>query len=200
MSSFEPHRSSSVPNNGHVPPKVAYQGVPGAFSETAIRQYWPHGADSIAANTFADALQHVLAGRAEFAAIPVENVIAGPVHAAVAALEALPHLHYHGDVRVDVRLCLMAKPGATLQTLRTVRSHPMALAQSGLFFAQHPWLTAEEHADTAGAASDVARQESLTVAAIASEAAATRYALNILARSVEDMPGNWTRFVIVSAR
>lgn len=196
----DPSTQPPATKNAQAKPRVAYQGIPGAFSEMAIQQYWPNGADSVSADTFVAALQHVLDGRADFAAIPVENIIAGPVHAAVAALEALPSLHYHGEVRVDVRLCLLAKPGATLDTLRIVRSHPMALAQSGLFFAKHPWLVAEMHADTAGAAFDVAQQSALTVAAIASETAAERYALSILARSVEDTPGNWTRFVIVSDR
>lgn len=200
------HRSDPIPRPpfaataGHELPRVAYQGVPGAFSEMAIQQYWPEGANSVPAHTFVAALQQVINGRADFAVIPVENIIAGPVHAAVEALDALPHLRFHGEVRVDVRLCLLAKPGATLQGLRAVHSHPMALAQTKLFFAQHPWLVPTVHTDTAGAAYDISQQHTFAVAAIASEAAATRYALTILARSIEDMPGNWTRFVIVSGR
>lgn len=179
-------------------PRVAFQGVPGAFSEIAIKTRWPEGAIPLPADTFVDALRHVRCGRADFAAIPVENVIAGPVHAAVEALNAAPVLRVHGEVRIPIDLCLMAKADATLEGVRVVHSHQMAIAQSGTFFAAHPWMTPQVHGDTAGAAHDVSQQHELTVAAIASAAAATRYGLTILAHSIQDDPNNWTRFVIVS--
>lgn len=181
-------------------PRVAFQGVPGAFSEQAIQQRWPNGAITVPGDTFAEALQHVTSGAADFAAIPVENAIAGPVEAAVNALSSMPALLFHGDIRVDIQLCLMSVPGATLEGVRTVHSHQMALAQSQRFFAQHPWLVPAVHSDTAAAARDVSRQGDPAVAAIASEVAATIYELDILARGVQDTPDNWTRFVIVSER
>ena len=76
----------------------------------------------------------------------------------------------------------------------------MALAQSRMFFQQHDWLTPEVHDDTAGAAREVAHMRRRDIAAIASSAAAVRYGLHILAEHIEDRPGNWTRFVMVSAR
>ncbi|HYW31118.1 MAG TPA: prephenate dehydratase domain-containing protein, partial [Gemmatimonas sp.] len=113
-----------------------------------------------------------------------------------AAGSALVH---RSDVRVIVRLCLLAPRGATLAGIRQVFSHPMALAQCRFFFARHQWLTPVPHEDTAGAAEEVGRSGDVTRAAVASDAAAGRYNLDIIARDVEDVPANWTRFLIVSA-
>ena len=182
-------------------PRVAFQGAPGAFSELAIAQHWDGRALAVPSDTFADAIAKVTTHATDFAAIPVENAIAGPVHAALSALADASYLVDHdGEVRIDIRLCLMAPFGATLTDLRTIYSHPMALAQSCLFLAQHPWLSAIPHADTAGAAHDVAQRGDRTIGAIAGAPAADRYGLHILARSIEDIPANWTRFVIVRRR
>ena len=182
-------------------PRVAFQGEPGAYSELAIAQLWPTGAMAMPARTFADALAYLLSGGASYAVLPVENAIAGPVHASRQALDEVnAQLLQCGETRVDIHLCLLVHSGASLDALRVVRSHPMALAQSQAFFARHAWLTPEPHDDTAGAARDVAMRGRHDVAAIASSAAAARYGLQILAEHVEDRPGNWTRFIMVTAR
>ena len=137
--------------------RVAFQGEPGAYSELAIEQLWPHGATAVPSPTFADALARVHAGDAAYAVLPVENAIAGPVMASQHALHAVrARITMCGETRVDIHLCLVATPGSSLAVLRVVRSHPMALAQSRMFFQQHDWLTPEVHDDTAGAAREVA--------------------------------------------
>jgi prephenate dehydratase len=182
-------------------PRVAFQGERGAFSELAVRRQWPDGADAIACRSFPDALAQVLDGRADYAVIPVENAIIGPVLIASSALdEVRDQLVVHGDVRVPVHLCLMAQAGVALDEIHTVYSHPAALAQCRHFLAQHGWMDVCEHEDTAGAARFVAMTPDRTVAAIASEVAAVEYDLRILARFIEDMAANWTRFVVVSSR
>lgn len=182
-------------------PRVAFQGELGAFSELAIRQHWPNGANAIPCRTFADAIEQVMHRDVDFAVIPLENAIAGVVHVAVAALDAAgDRIAHRSEVRVPIHLCLMAPPSATLAELRVVRSHPVALAQCRIFFARHGWLEPTPHDDTAGAARDVGARGDRTEGAIASDAAATRYGLEIIARHVEDVPANWTRFVVISAR
>ena len=182
-------------------PRVAFQGAPGAFSELAIRHHWAADAESLPSETFESALARVIAGDADFAVIPVENAIAGKVQSAMTALDAVSsQVRQHGEIRVPIHLCLMAPAGASLAELRTVRSHAVALAQCRIFFARHGWLVPTPHADTAGAARDVAHLGDRTVGAVAGEAAAERYGLDIIARSIEDVPANWTRFVIVSGR
>lgn len=192
----EPHSLEGAPR-----PRVAFQGAFGAFSELAVRQQWPAGADALPCHTFPEALATVLSGDADFAVIPVENAIAGEVLAATQALaDVADRIVQRSELRVGVRLCLLAPAGATLASLRAVHSHAMALAQCRIFFARHGWLTPTPHEDTAGAAADVAAWGDPTIAAIASEAAATRHELEIIARDIEDARANWTRFVVVSAR
>lgn len=182
-------------------PRVAFQGELGAFSEMAIRQQWPAGAEAVPCLSFPMAVQHVLDGSAGFAVIPVENAIVGPVKVALEALAAAGDaLVVRAETRVPVHLNLMAPAGATLAGLRDVYSHPVALAQCRIFFARHGWLGSTPHADTAGAARDVAQAGVLTRAAVASEMAAERYGLEIIASRIEDVPANWTRFVVVSLR
>ena len=182
-------------------PRIAFQGILGAFSELAIQQHWPNGATPVPNESFQDALSCALTGSADLAVIPIENAIAGVVHDAIAALDAMEaQLHRHAEIQLLVQLCLMALPGATLSELRVVRSHPMALGQCRIFCARHAWLQPQSHADTAGAAREVASLGDRTLGAIASEGAARHYGLEILAHSIQDVPANWTRFVVVSKR
>lgn len=180
-------------------PRVAFQGAYGAFSELAIARQWPDGATSVPCRSFPDAITAVVQGDADYAVIPVENAIVGPVRVALDALAAAgADVVVRGELRVPIHLCLMAPPGATLAGLRDVRSHAVALAQCRIFFARHPWLQSVPHEDTAGAARDVAAQHDRSLGAVAGESAAARYGLEIIARNIEDVPANWTRFLVIS--
>ena len=189
---------SASPLSASPTPRVAFQGEAGAFSEMAIRQHWPDGAIPVACLTFADAVARVLAQDVDYAMIPVENAIAGTVQIACDAVHAAgDRIRQIGETRVPIHLCLMAPHGASLAELREVRSHAVALAQCRLFFARHGWLVSVPHADTAGAARDVAAQGDRTMGAVASESAAVQYGLEVIARNIQDIPHNWTRFVVI---
>jgi prephenate dehydratase len=180
-------------------PRVSFQGELGAFSEQAIRQQWPSGATPLPCPSFDAAVQAVLDGGADFAVIPIENAIVGPVHAGLAALaQAETRLDRRAEVRLPIHLCLMAPAGATLAGLRQVQSHGVALAQCRAFLVRHSWLEPVVHADTAGAAREVAAAWDRSRGAVASCVAAERYGLEIIARNIEDVPANWTRFVVIS--
>jgi prephenate dehydratase len=182
-------------------PRVAFQGELGAFSEQAIRQQWPRGATALPCATFEAAVQQVLDGTADFAVIPVENAIVGPVRGGLEALaQAEAQCETRAELRLAIHLCLMAPAGATLAGLRRVQSHGVALAQCRIFFARHGWLEPVVHADTAGAAREVAAARDRSRGAVASALAAERYGLEIIARDIEDVPANWTRFVVISRR
>ncbi|MCC7195841.1 MAG: hypothetical protein IT356_09825 [Gemmatimonadaceae bacterium] len=181
-----------------VNPRVAFQGEPGAFGDLAIQRAWPAGAIAVPCGTFDAVLDALVAGAVDLAVVPVENLIVGPVAAALEALEGRASLlEYASDLRLPVHHALMAPRGATLEGLRTVRSHPVALAQCQRFLTAHAWIAPVEHFDTAGAARDVAGDGDVTVGAIASEAAAERYGLVVLAHGVQDAADNWTRFVVL---
>jgi prephenate dehydratase len=91
----------------------------------------------------------------------------------------------------------MACAGASLDALRTVESHPIALAQCAAWFARYPSIEARAAYDTAGSAREVARACDPSRGALASRVAAMRYGLAILAANVEDRGDNQTRFVVL---
>jgi prephenate dehydratase len=181
-------------------PRVAFQGELGAFSDIGIAQHWRGAAEPVPMHAFTDVVRAVAAGEVDFGLLPVENVIAGPVRASLAALAAAPSLQVIAETTVAIELCLLALPGAALDTVRRVRSHPVALAQCGAFLRAHPTLAVEPHYDTAGAARDLARAGDATAAAVASRAAADRYGLVVLAAGIGDRADNATRFVVVARR
>jgi prephenate dehydratase len=128
--------------------------------------------------------------------LPVENTLAGTVQPSYDVL-AEPGLQVVGEVIRPIRHFLLGTPGATIEGLRRVISHPVALAQCGHFLSRHPDLEAMAVYDTAGAAREVARTGDPTIAAIAAERAAERYGLEILAGDLQDRSDNQTRFLVV---
>lgn len=175
--------------------RVAFQGERGAFSELAIRHWWPATAEPLPCRTFDDVLEALRTHAADAAVLPVENRIVGPVRPSRDALaRAGAAVVATGDVVVPIRHALLAPAGATLEGLVVVRSHPVALAQCARFLEARGWRTDAAH-DTAGAAREVAEARDPTVAAIAPASAAARYGLVVLADAIQDVPDNWTRFV-----
>ncbi|HEX2778643.1 MAG TPA: prephenate dehydratase domain-containing protein [Gemmatimonadaceae bacterium] len=178
-------------------PVVAYQGEPGAFSEEAIVALWGSDVAPLSCATFDDVTRAVQEGRARFGMLPVENSIAGPVRDSIASIAA-SRLTAVGATELPIRLCLLALPGATIESLRSVESHPVALRQCREYLDHRPWLRVREAFDTAGAARNVAAARDATRAAIASARAGELTGLVALAEGIEDRAGNVTRFTIVA--
>ena len=176
---------------------VAYQGEPGAFSEAAIVALFGGEAAPLPCARFADVVAAVDSGRAELGLLPVENSIAGPVAESIAAIER-SSLVVTGTTALPIRLSLLALPGATIESLRSVASHPVALRQCGGFLGAHPWLVPRESHDTAGAAREVAESNDNGRGAIASARAGELNGLVVLAEGIEDRSDNVTQFAIVA--
>ena len=181
-------------------PIVAFQGESGAFSEAAALQLVPGPLSLLPCATFDAAARAVVDGHADLAVIPVENLIAGPVHEAISAMARFASLERVGELVLPVRLALLGLAGASAQGVREVLSHPVALRQCTRFLARHPAIVAVEAHDTAGAARLVAIRREPAVAAIAAPWAATHYGLVILAEGLEDRADNATTFVLVRRR
>ncbi|HVH12691.1 MAG TPA: prephenate dehydratase [Longimicrobium sp.] len=179
--------------------RVAFQGELGAFSGEAVRVLFGRNVEPVARREFADVADAVLRGEAECGLLPVENTLAGSVVAAYDVLATQP-LEIVGEVVTPIHHCVLGLPGATLEGLTRVASHPVALAQCTRWLASHPALRAVAAYDTAGAARDVAAGGDPALAAIAGRGAAERYGLRVLAADVEDRPDNQTRFLAVIAR
>ena len=196
-------RNSHVPDGARAPsraarPIVAFQGESGAFGESAAEALVRGPLALVPTATFDDAVAMVLDGLADFAVIPVENLIAGEVFEATELLaRAEGRIDQIAEHRLPIQLALLGLPGTRVEELREVLSHPVALRQCTRFFAEHPSIHAIEAHDTAGAARMVAIRRDRSVAAVAAPWAAERYGLTVLAEGLEDRTENWTRFVLV---
>ena len=177
--------------------RVAYQGAPGAYSEEAVVRLWP-SATPVPMRECIDVARAVERDDVDAGLLAVENTLAGSVVASYDALAACGHLVATGEVIIAIHHCVLGAPGTSLEAIRWVESHPVALAQCGGFFERHPHLEPRATYDTAGSAMDVARARDPRRAALASRIAAAHYGLDILAADVEDRPDNQTRFVAIA--
>ena len=175
--------------------KIAFQGEPGANSDLACRKAY-RDYEPVPCPTFEDVFAAVRSGKADLAMIPIENSIAGRV-AEIHHLMPDSGLHIIAEWFLPIRNQLMAPKGASLQTIKTVESHVMALGQCRGIIRELK-LKPVVGADTAGSAREVAESKDISRAAIASRLAAEIYGLDILKENVEDESHSTTRFVVLS--
>jgi len=174
---------------------VAFQGVAGAYSEEAIRQYYGPDVETKPCRLLEDLFPTVEQGDADYAMLPVENAVAGAVAGAYELLLERD-LRINAEVIYHVKHMLMAVPGTQVEEIKCVRSHPQALTQCQRYLTRHG-LTPEPAFDTAGSARDLAKNPEPGVAVVASALAAELYGLEILDKAIEDFPFNYTRFFIM---
>ncbi len=174
--------------------RIVFQGEPGANSHIACREVFPDH-EAVPCPTFEDAFLAVEGGMADLAMIPIENTVAGRV-ADIHHLMPRSALQIVGEFFLPLSHQLMAIPGASLSTLKTVQSHVMALGQCRKAI-RTLGLTAIVGGDTAGSAREIAEARDVTRAAIAPRLAAEIYGLEILSENIEDEAHNTTRFVIL---
>ena len=179
-------------------PRVAFQGERGAFSEEAAQKLLGPEIELVPRRTFAELYTSLDNGVAEFLLAPVENSIAGVVQSSVELLRS-SSLTVLDEVQIKIEQHLIGCPGASLDMLETVQSHPVALAQCSRFLQAHPKLKPVVADDTAGSVAEVMRFGDPKHAAIAGQRAADLYGASIIRKSIQDIPDNYTRFVLLSA-
>ncbi|MSQ55573.1 MAG: prephenate dehydratase [Betaproteobacteria bacterium] len=174
--------------------RVAYLGPEGTFSEQAVRKQFGQMVTASALSTIDEVFRAAESGAAQLAVVPVENSTEGAVGRSLDLLVVTP-LRICGEIELRVQQNLMTKC-ADLGSVRRVYSHPQSLGQCAAWLNRH--LPQAERAQASSNA-EAARLASLEegAAAIAGEAAASRWGLGILARSVEDDPNNTTRFLVL---
>ena len=186
-----------------VPVLVAYQGVEGAYSHLSCNTVFPDY-ESVACEDFRTAILMVEEDKAQFAMIPLENSTAGRVEE-IYRLLPKTHLQIVGEHFEPVNHCLLALPGVALEDIKTVSSHPQALAQCFHRLNDHN-IKAIAATDTALSAKQLATQKPDLLegdvsyrqqGAIASTLAAELYGLNVVAENFQDVSGNTTRFIVL---
>ena len=176
------------------PPRVAFQGEPGAYSEIAVRALFPQG-DAIPFRSLRHVFAAVESAGVDHGIVPLENSLAGSINETYDLLST-GRAFVIGEVVVAVNHVLLALPGTRLEDVKRITSHPQALAQCQEFLAT---LDAEPVAvyDTAGSAKRIAEEQLQGEAAIASEDAGRIYGLEVLATRIQTSPHNQTRFAAV---
>ena len=177
---------------------VAYCGVPGAFSESAVVGFFGEDCERIHFRTFEEVFAAVAQGRARYGVVPVENSSSGSVNDVYDLLGKYA-CHIVGEQLVRVEHCLLGVPGATIADVKTVFSHEQGFAQCPVFLAEHPDWIKTPYFNTAIAAQHVAELGDKCNAAIASRLAAKHYGLDILAPNIHSSDSNHPRFCVVSA-
>lgn len=181
-----------------VMPRVAFQGERGAFSEEAAVELLGEHIQLVPRPTFESLFAAIDEKTADYLLVPVENSLAGSVHRAYDLLLE-SSLHISGEVIIPIRHFLIGCSGSSFDTIETVESHPVALAQCERFFAAHPQFQRIATEDTAGSVARVVKQGDRARAAIAGLRAATLYSGVVLSENLEDHIENYTRFVLLTS-
>ncbi len=178
--------------------KVGYQGERGAFSEMAVFTLFPPSrTEAVPFKTFREVFQAVEAGQIDFAMLPFENALAGPIQDNYDLLQEYTQLEILAETQVRVEHNLIGFAGTALADIQRVFSHPQALAQSRRFLESHPSWEAVPFYDTAGSVAHVAQTNDRRWAAIASSEAAKVWGMTILQAGVETNHQNFTRFFLL---
>lgn len=176
--------------------KIAIQGVRGSFHELAATKHFESNIECIECITFKKVFDSVISGEADFGITAIENTVAGTILPNYAMLRD-SGLQVIGEVYLHIQQNLLALKGQSIEDIKEVHSHPMALLQCQAFFEQHPHIRLVEADDTAAAARRISENILKGIGAIAGTHVAEIYNLKILAEAIETHKKNFTRFLVI---
>jgi prephenate dehydratase len=189
-----------MPETEKEPKRIAIQGGYGAFHEIAANSYFENEEiEIVPRNTFKDLFKALKQGQVDFGITAIENSIAGSILPNYTLLLE-SNLSIVGEIYLRIRQNLVALPGQTIQDIREVYSHPMAILQCQRFFDDHPQIRLIDSMDTALSAKEIADKQLMNTAAISSSQAAAKYKLSIIAEGIETHKMNYTRFLILKGK
>jgi len=178
---------------------VAIQGIKGSFHHIVSQQFFDTPIEVNESLTFDGVVDSILNGQSDAAIMAIENSIAGSIIPNYALIDS-HGLHIVGEHYLDIQHHLMALPDQSIEDIKEVHSHPMALLQCKRFFKQYPHIKLIEDKDTAEVAQRIQKQQIKNVAAIASQLAAQLFELSIISESIQTIKHNETRFFIVKTK
>ena len=191
----EPFGFTENPQTTSKDSKVVFAGVKGAYGQQAMEGYFGTEIDSFDVPTFKEAVAAVSSGQAEYGVLPIENSSTGSITDVYDLLSANDN-YIVGEYILNIEHALLGYPGAKIEDIRTVYSHPQGLLQCRKFLGSHDWKSISLE-NTAIAAKKVLDDKDVTQAAVASIRAARYYGLEILAEKINDINNNATRFIII---
>lgn len=176
--------------------KIAIQGIKGSFHHQVASANFSDKVILDECLSFNDLVKSLKNNTSEKAVMALENSIAGSIIPNYALIDK-NDLHIIGEYYLGIDMTLMALKGQTIQDIKEVHSHPIALLQCHVFFSQHPHIKLVESVDTAETARRIQQENIKGIAAVASPIAAQMYDLEILASGIHSIKNNTTRFVIL---
>ncbi|WP_074408495.1 MULTISPECIES: prephenate dehydratase [Aquimarina] len=177
--------------------KVAIQGIKGSYHHGVAQAYFGEDIDVNECMSFQEVVHSLEHNKSTDAVMAIENSIAGSIIPNYAYIDE-HDLTIRGEYFLPIHHCLMALDGQEISDVKEVYSHPMALLQCKEFFRAQPHIKLIEDADTADVAKRIHEQQLEGVAAVAGETAANIYQLNILAKEIQTIKSNSTRFFILN--
>jgi len=176
--------------------KVAFQGEIGAYSESAVYSFFGSSAEVKPCENLSDVFENVKKGETPYGVVPIENSIEGSVNQTY-DLFLEYDLKVCGEIVLRIVHCFIAHPGTRLNSIRTVYSHPQALAQCRKFLEKLGCRLISTF-DTAGSVKMIKEEGLKDAGAIASQRAAQIYSMKVLTKEIGDTPNNYTRFFVLS--
>ncbi len=176
--------------------KIAIQGARGSFHELAGQKHFGKDIECVECVTFKNVFDKVINGEVDFGITAIENTVAGTILPNYALLRE-SGLTIIGEVYLHIQQNLLALKGQSIENIKEVHSHPMAILQCQSFFEQHPHIKLIEADDTASRARWISENNLKGMGAIAGMHVADMYNLKVLAESIETHKKNFTRFLIL---
>ena len=178
---------------------VSYLGPEGTYTEEASQLFFGMENTFLPQKTVTDAVQMMIDGATEFAVIPQENTIGGPVYNYVDELLSRDAIAIVGEIELPIRQALLAKEGTALSDIVVVYSHAQGITQGAAWLKEYlPHAEVIEVSSTAEGAKMVAAAAENNCAAIASTGAAKVYGISVLAENIQQNENNVTRFYVLS--
>ena len=178
--------------------KIAIQGIQGSFHDIAAHRYFAgEELEMLYCDTFEEVVARMKDDRSVIGMMAIENTIAGSLLSNYELLRA-SGASVVGEYKLHIRHSIMCLPEDDWSDILEVNSHPVALMQCRNFLAKHPTFKMVEHADTAGAARDIAKKGMRGHAALCHAAAAKLYGMKVLEDGIEDNKHNFTRFLVLA--
>lgn len=177
--------------------RVVYQGVEGAYSQAAMKQFFGEKISSFHVEQWRDAMEAIAEGSADYAVLPIENSTAGSVNDMYDLLVEFEN-YIVGEQIIRCQHRLLGLPGTELSDISRVYSHPQGLMQCKPFLEEHRDWKQIPLENTAVAAKKVAQDQDCSQAAIASAFAGDLFGLEVLAENIFSNEANSTRFIIVT--
>ena len=178
---------------------IAIQGLKGWFHHQVAQEYFKKKGTILECNSFESVVKSMVESKANNGIMALENSIAGSIIPNYALIDR-NNLHIIGEHYLDIQLDFMVLKGQTIDDIKEIHSHPIALLQCGIFLSQYPTIKLVESSDTAAAAQNIKQNNLKGIAALASPVAAQLYELETLFSAIHTVKSNKTRFVVLKTK